>query len=80
MKALDVNIEKSIRAITCYLVKQLCIDYNLSEDDVLCRLIKTDTYKLLVGKKSYLYAESPQYVYSMLKAELRGDIDSWMKI
>lgn len=80
MKASSINIERSVRAITCYLVEQLCLNYDLPEDKALCTLVKTATYDLLQNKKAYLYAESPQYVYSLLEDEIHDNVDSWLEI
>lgn len=73
-------INNSINIISKYLVNRLCETYGYSENDVLCILVKTMTYNLLVSKKAMLYAESPEYVFSMVVDELNGDMDSWLKL
>ncbi|MCM1296974.1 MAG: hypothetical protein NC311_15660 [Muribaculaceae bacterium] len=42
-------------------------------------LLKTSTYELLQDKDSRLYAEAPEYVYSMLKDEQNGNVESWIR-
>lgn len=80
MKASSVNINKSIQAISLYLVHRLSKEENCSNEDALKRLLKTMTYELLQDKESGLYAESSECVWSMLKDEKDGDIESWMRV
>lgn len=80
MKASSVNINKSIQAISLYLVHRLSKEENCSNEDALKSLLKTMTYELLQDKESGLYAESSEYVWSMLQDEKDGDIESWMKV
>lgn len=80
MKASSVNINKSIQAISLYLVHRLSKEEKCSNEDALKRLLKTMTYELLQDKESGLYAESSEYVWSMLQDEKDGDIESWMKV
>ncbi|MBP3474988.1 MAG: hypothetical protein J6K48_01500 [Lachnospiraceae bacterium] len=79
MKASSVNINKSIQTISLYLVHRLSSEENCSSENALKKLLKTMTYELLQDKESGLYAESPEYVWSMLQDEKRGDIESWIK-
>lgn len=37
------------------------------------------TYELLQDKESGLYAESSEYVWSMLNDEKNGNMESWLK-
>ena len=80
MKPSSVNINKSIQAISFYLVRRLSKEENCSCEDTLKGLLKTMTYELLQDKESRLYAESPEYVWSMLKDEKEGDMESWLAI
>lgn len=80
MRANSINIEKSIQVITEYIVKRIMQVYGYSRDRALCELMKTSTYELLQNRKSKLYAETPEYVLSLLQDELNNDIDSWLKI
>lgn len=80
MKPSSVNINKSIQAISVYLVHRLSKEENCSSEDALKELLKTMTYELLQDKASCLYAESPEYVWSMLKDEKAGDMESWMAV
>ena len=79
MKASSVNINKSIQAISLYLVHRISEEENCSNEDALKKLLKTMTYELLQDKESELYAESPEYVWSMLDDEKNGNIKSWIK-
>ena len=74
-----VNINKSIQAISFYLVKSISRARNCTEEDALKSLLKTSTYELLQDKDSRLYAEAPEYVYSMLKDEQDGNVESWIR-
>ena len=79
MKASSVNVNKSIQAISLYLVHRISEEENCSNEDALKKLLKTMTYELLQDKESELYAESPEYVWSMLEGEKNGGIESWIK-
>lgn len=79
MKATSVNINKSIQAISIFLVRRIIEESNCSQDMALKKLLKTMTYEILQNKDSGIYAESPEYVWSMLKDEESGNIDSWIK-
>ena len=79
MRASSVNISKSIQAISLYLVHRISEAENCSNEDALKKLLKTMTYELLQDKESELYAESPEYVWSMLSDEKSGNIESWIK-
>ena len=79
MKASSVNINKSIQAISLYLVHRISEAENCSNEAALKKLLKTMTYELLQDKESELYAESPEYVWSMLEGEKNGGIESWIK-
>ena len=74
-----VNINKSIQAISVYLVRNISHERNCTEEDALKSLLKTSTYELLQDKDSRLYAEAPEYVYSMLKDEQNGNVESWIR-
>lgn len=79
MKATSVNINKSIQAISLYLVHRICEEENCSNEEALKKLLKTMTYELLQDRESGLYAESPEYVWSMLKDEEHDNLESWVK-
>ncbi|MBD5494668.1 MAG: hypothetical protein HDR12_09920 [Lachnospiraceae bacterium] len=79
MKASSVNINKSIQAISLYLVHRISEEENCSNEVALKKLLKTMTYELLQDKESELYAESPEYVWSMLGDEKNGNMESWIK-
>lgn len=79
MRASSVNINKSIQAISLYLVHRMSKEENCSDEDALIKLLKTMTYELLQNKDSELYAESPEYVWSMLKDEENENIEAWIK-
>jgi hypothetical protein len=72
-----VNINKSIQAISVFLVNKICEDEKCTSREALIELLKTMTYKLLQDRDSKLYAESPEYVWSMLVDERKGDMESW---
>jgi len=80
MKASTVNINKSIQAISVYLVHRISEEEHCSEEVALKKLLKTMTYELLQDRNSELYAESPEYVWSMLQDEEDGDFESWTKV
>lgn len=79
MKASSININKSIQAISLYLVHRISEDEKCSNEIALKKLLKTMTYELLQDKESELYAESPEYVWSMFCDEKNGDLESWIK-
>lgn len=77
MKASSVNINKSIQVISLYLVHRISEEENCSNETALKKLLKTMTYELLQDKESKLYAESPEYVWSMFNDEKNGNMESW---
>lgn len=79
MKATSVNINKSIQAISVYLVHRISQEEHCIEEDALKKLLKTMTYELLQDRESGLYAESAEYIWSMLQEEKIGNIESWIK-
>lgn len=79
MKATSVNINKSIQAISLYLVHRISEENNCSQEEALRKLLKTVTYEILQNKDSEMYAESPEYVWSMLKDEENGKMESWIE-
>lgn len=79
MKASSVNISKSIQIISLYLVHRISEEENCSNEIALKKLLKTMTYELLQDKESGLYAESSEYVWSMLNDEKNGNMESWLK-
>lgn len=76
MKATSVNINKSIQAISVYLVHCISKEQNCSEEDALKKLLKTMTYELLQDRETGLYAESSEYVWNMLKDEENSKLES----
>ena len=75
----SVNLNKSIQAISLYLVHRISEEQNCSNEDALKKLLKTMTYELLQDRESGLYAESAEYVWSMLRDEENGNMESWTK-
>lgn len=78
MTASSVNINKSIQAISLYLVHRISEEENCSNEEALKKLLKTITYELLQDRETGLYAESPAYVWNMLQDEGIGNIESWI--
>lgn len=78
MKASSVNINKSIQAISRYLVHRISEEEKCSNDEALKKLLKTVTYEMLQDKETGLYAESAEYVWNMLKDEANGNLESWI--
>lgn len=79
MNASSHNINKSIQALSVSLVYRLSREENCSNEEALKKLLKSMTYELLQDKESGLYAESPEYVWSMYQDEKNGNIESWME-
>ena len=78
MSVTNVNINKSIQAISFYLVRRISNEHQCSEEDALKKLLKTMTYELLQDRQSGLFAESPEYVWSVLQDEESGNMESWI--
>lgn len=78
MSVANVNINKSMQAISFYLVRRISIEYQCSEEDALKKLLKTMTYELLQDRQSGLFAESPEYVWSVFQDEESGNMKSWI--
>ena len=43
-------------------------------------LMRSKTYALLINPESYLFLESPAYVFDMIDAEQSGDWDRWLEV
>lgn len=80
MKAREVDIAKSIQAITFFLVKYIQKDRKCTQDEALRFLVSTVTYETLNDKDSKLFCESKEYVLDMLKNELANNTVRWMEI
>jgi hypothetical protein len=79
MNATSVNINKSIQTISIYLIHQISKEENCTNEKALKKLLKTMTYELLQDRESGLYAESPEYVWSMYKDEESGNLELWIR-
>lgn len=79
MTMLNVNINKSIQAISLYLVRRISEEKNCSNEEALKKLLKTITYESLQDRETGLYAESPECVWKMLQDEESGNIGSWIQ-
>lgn len=75
----SVNVNKSIQAISLYLVHRISEEENCSNEEAFKKLLKTITYELLQDRETGLYAESPEYVWNMFRDEKSGNIESWIK-
>jgi hypothetical protein len=80
MSIRDVNANKSIQAISVYLVHQISKEEKCSNDEALLKLLSSMTYELLQDKENGLYAETPEYIWSMYQDEKNNDLESWKKI
>ena len=60
-------------------MRRLSSEHQCSDEEALKKLLKTMTYDLLQDRNSGLYAESPEYVWSMLQDEESGNMESWIK-
>lgn len=79
MNASIHDINKSIQALSISLVYRLSREESCSNEEALKKLLKTMTYELLQDKESGLFAESPEYVWSMFQDEQNRNMESWMK-
>ena len=80
MKADEVSIAKSIQTLTFYLVRYIHQYKKCTSEQALQILMKTVTYETLNDKNTKLFCESKEYISDMLKSELEGNIENWMKI
>lgn len=80
MRATEIDIAKSIQTITFFLVKYIQEYRKCTQDEALQFLTSTITYETLNDKNSKLFCESKEYVLDMLKSEITGNIDRWMKL
>jgi hypothetical protein len=69
-----------IDSLTAQTSQRLAQKEGIPNTEALRRFMATKTYDLLIDCESYLYLESPEYVFDMLDADLREDWDSWMEI
>ncbi len=79
MTASSVNINKSIQAISFYLVHRISEEEHCSNEEAFKKLLKTITYELLQDRETGLYAESRECVWNMFRDEESGDIEFWTK-
>jgi len=68
------GIDYVIDIMATQLADRIVKQKGLSQNEAIKYLLSTKTYKLLIEKKSKLYAESVEYVLDMLDAEEKGDI------
>ena len=80
MNVTSTNINQSIQVISFYLIRRMSNERQCSEEDALKETLKTMTYELLQNRESGLYAEYPEYVWSMLQDEVSGNIKSWIDV
>jgi hypothetical protein len=80
MIATSININKSIQAISVYMVHKISKEENCSNEEALLKLLNSMTYELLQDKENKLYAETPEYIWSMYQDEKNNDLESWRKI
>ena len=80
MNVTSTNINQSIQVISFYLIRRMSNERQCSEEDALKETLKTMTYELLQDRESGLYAESPEYVWSMLQDEVSRNIKSWIDV
>jgi hypothetical protein len=73
-------IRYSIDTLTAEVVEKYALDNNLTLTDALKKFMKTKTFDLLCDSESFLFLESVEYVYDMLDAELKGDIERWLEV
>lgn len=78
MKATSVNINKSIQAISVYLVHRISQKHHCQKEEALKKLLRTMTYDLLQDRETCLYAESSEHIWSMLQDEENGDLEPWI--
>lgn len=79
MKASSVNINRSIQAISLYLIQCISVEDQCSEEAALKKMLKTETYDLLQDRASELYAESPEYVWGMMQDERNENWEAWLR-
>lgn len=77
MKSTSIN--KSIQAISVYLVHCISKEENCSQEVALKKLLKTLTYELLQDRESGLYAESSEYVWHMFQEENGHSLQSYLE-
>jgi hypothetical protein len=53
---------------------------NITQTEALRRIMKTETYALLLDPESYLHLESAEYILDMLDDERCGDWERWLEI
>jgi hypothetical protein len=69
-----------IDALTADIADILAKESGETLTQALQTFMKTKTYALLFDEQSFLYLESVEYIYDMLKAEQRGDWEHWTEV
>lgn len=80
MKANEMNINKTIRNKSIYLIMYVQNKYGVDRNKAISILMKTVTYATLTDKSTKLFCESNEYIENMLEDEIRGDIKEWSKL
>ena len=65
------NFNFLIEYITTKVVEWLIRDKNMNLEEALLLFHNSETFEKLCEQKTYMYVESPAYVYEILKDELR---------
>jgi len=73
-------IQLCIDSLTADVADKFAKDQKIGTTAALRQFMDTKTYDLLIDDASFLYLESTEYVYDMLRAEQRGDWESWLEV
>ena len=80
MQITEGRIEHAKRSLMIRITRKIAIDNNIPIEDALKQFINTKTFELLMDTDSFLYLETPEYVYNLLKCEYNNDIEGWLKL
>jgi len=80
MKITAKTIQFCIDSLTAMIVEKYAKKNKKPATETLRAFMATETYKLLIKPKSYLYLETAEYILDMWNDEQKGDWESWRLI
>ena len=80
MKSNEQNACFMIDLLTARISELLTEKNGQSITDNMREFMATKTFAVLSRPQSYLYLESPEYIFDMIDAERTNDVERWLEV
>ena len=80
MKLTKKSIQFCIDTVTARVAQRVAEEKRITHTEALRFFMASETFKLLIEPKSYLFLESAEYTLDMLDAEMKGDWTWWLEV